>query len=330
MFLSIIIPMYNVEKYIEKCLISCENQDLPKDIYEIICVNDGSPDRSLQIAEGIARQYPNIKILSYPNGGLSVARNNGLAQALGKYVFFIDSDDYIADNCLGGLYKELLKKNIDLLCIQLVHVFEDGRAEKKQRRVCINQVTSGMDVFKRGFYPTMAQLSIYRKQMLIEHNLRFMPGIFHEDAEFMPRVLYYAKRVASYDAYIYYYLQRSGGEGGSITSNYKLKNFIDAIKVCNSLYEFSRGFNKDLIMAYANRVAQIIFTHIERMQSLNKKDQLSIRSLLKENKHIFKFMKKAKLMKYVLAGYLFDFNIKLAISLFSIAFTVTSQHEHRS
>ncbi|MFK1669245.1 glycosyltransferase family 2 protein [Bacteroides fragilis] len=97
--LSIVIPVYNVELYIERCLLSCLNQDLSISQYEIILIDDGSPDSSIdKISKWLDRK--NITLLTQPNSGLSVARNNGLLHAKGKYVWFVDSDDWILENCL--------------------------------------------------------------------------------------------------------------------------------------------------------------------------------------------------------------------------------------
>ena len=98
MILSIIIPVYNVEKYVEKCIRSCENQDIPKENYEVIVVNDGSPDGSLAIVERLANEFSNIKVINQENKGLSMARNTGLEAAKGEYVWFVDSDDWIEEN----------------------------------------------------------------------------------------------------------------------------------------------------------------------------------------------------------------------------------------
>lgn len=113
--LSLVIPMYNVELYIEKCLNSCINQDLSSNEYEIIIVNDGSKDTSLSRAEAIARKHNNIKIISQENGGLSSARNTGLKNAKGEYIWFIDSDDWIEPNVLKNLYQIASHNNLDIL-----------------------------------------------------------------------------------------------------------------------------------------------------------------------------------------------------------------------
>ncbi|MDH6314239.1 glycosyltransferase involved in cell wall biosynthesis [Parabacteroides sp. PFB2-10] len=103
MHLSLIIPVYNVEAYLEECLDSCLEQDIPHSDYEIIAINDGSPDGSLAILERYAAKYPNITVLSQENRGLSATRNRGIEVAKGEYIWFIDSDDWIEKNCLSSL-----------------------------------------------------------------------------------------------------------------------------------------------------------------------------------------------------------------------------------
>ena len=126
MTLSIIIPVYKVEKYLRKCLDSCLHQNISKEDYEIICVNDGSPDNSAQILDEYAAKHPNIRVVTQTNQGLSMARNNGLAVAQGDYVWFIDSDDWIEENCLAGICSAL-KSNPDLLQLNHQLTFEDNQ-----------------------------------------------------------------------------------------------------------------------------------------------------------------------------------------------------------
>ena len=98
--ITLIVPVYNVEKYLVRCLDSCLHQDLDEDEYEIIAVNDGSYDGSLKLLKEYANRYRNIVLIDKPNGGLSSARNAGLERARGNFIWFVDSDDWIAENCL--------------------------------------------------------------------------------------------------------------------------------------------------------------------------------------------------------------------------------------
>src|SRR5699024_7703741 len=107
--LSIIVPVYNTEKYIETCLESLLNQDIDKSMYEIICVNDGSTDGSLAILKEYAKQYDNVVLIDKENEGVSIARNIGLEKARGDYVWFIDADDWVARQCFGVIKQEIAK-----------------------------------------------------------------------------------------------------------------------------------------------------------------------------------------------------------------------------
>ena len=114
--LSIILPVYQVEEYIEKCIISIEEQDISHDLYELIVVNDGTKDNSIKLVENLQKKYSNINIVHKENGGLSSARNFGLKYATGKYIWFIDSDDYIDPYTLKKLVTEATTYDLDLLC----------------------------------------------------------------------------------------------------------------------------------------------------------------------------------------------------------------------
>jgi glycosyltransferase involved in cell wall biosynthesis len=113
--LSIIIPMYKVAAYVTRCIESLENQDIDKNLYEIICINDGSPDNCQEIVENLQKKYSNIVLLNQENQGVSMARNNGIAIAQGKYILPIDPDDYVMPNCFTSLLSKAYNENLDVL-----------------------------------------------------------------------------------------------------------------------------------------------------------------------------------------------------------------------
>lgn len=110
MILSFIVPCYNVEPYVEKCIESLENQDIPKGEYEILAYNDESKDNTLQVLEKLAKKYQNVKVASHKNKGLSGTRNRGIREAQGDFIWFIDSDDWISENCLGKILASITDK----------------------------------------------------------------------------------------------------------------------------------------------------------------------------------------------------------------------------
>ena len=124
--ISLIVPVYNVEDFVARCLNSLLEQNMSYEDYEIIIVNDGSTDSSLEIIQPYLEKYPNCKLINKPNGGLSSARNAGLNVALGEYIWFVDSDDFIMPNLLDDLYKECSSNDLDVLWMEWRRVSELG------------------------------------------------------------------------------------------------------------------------------------------------------------------------------------------------------------
>src|SRR5690606_27089299 len=114
LLLSIVIPVYNVSEYVEKCIRSCYNQAVNQSCYEIIVINDGSKDDSLAICERLQEEFTDLKIITQNNKGLSGARNTGIANAHGKYIWFVDSDDWIEDNCLIEIFELIKSYDVDV------------------------------------------------------------------------------------------------------------------------------------------------------------------------------------------------------------------------
>lgn len=174
MFLSFIVPVYNTEKYIAECLNSLLEQDISADEYEIICVNDGSKDGSLNILNSYASTRSNINIIDQQNSGVSVARNTGLEQAKGDYIWFIDSDDLIEKNCLSELQKIASTKQYDRIVIgnRLFKNIDDLKSDNLK----INSSWKDSVVWR----------NIFRRDFLNSNNLRYCPGlVFGEDALFL-------------------------------------------------------------------------------------------------------------------------------------------------
>lgn len=314
MNISIIIPVYNVEHYIEKCLLSCLRQDIPLSDYEIIVINDGSPDNSLTIIERIATSINNnnIKIISQSNKGLSAARNKGLSMAQGKYVWFIDSDDWIEENCLGRICSQL-DNNVDILQLQYRKVYENGRSNVSVPFYNIDGIKNGQEIISQGGLPAPAQFSIYRTEFLRNNYLKFYEGILHEDSEFKPRVTYLANRIASDTAVSYNYLQR---KVGSITSAFKLRNATSILIVMNNIIKFVRKYNveKDQKYYFYRMLGMNMNSLLIGYRQLNVCDRNYISEELKKNKHLFVYMMKSRNLKYIIEGFFFYLNPLIGFS----------------
>lgn len=311
MKLSIIIPMYNVELYIEKCLLSCLKQNIPSNSYEIIVVNDGSLDKSLIIAERIAKAEKNITIVSQKNSGLSMARNKGFSLARGEYIWFIDSDDWIEDDCLRDIVSCLEKNNPDILQLQYRNYYDDEKLNKDCFCI-IRGVVNGRQQIRNGGIPIPAQFAIYKKNFLSDNNLEFYPGIFHEDCEFKPRAIFFAKRCASYDNVVYNYYQRTNG---SITSVVNPKRAFDCLKVALSIHDFYCNVAK-------GECASFFYNHISLMINNalsvvgNKEKEFSIE--LYKHKYLFEYLRKSTILKYKIEGMIFTLFPQRSVCLYKI------------
>ncbi len=246
---SIIIPVYNVEKQLEQCLNSVLSQTFTD--YEVICVNDGSSDGSLMILNDFAEKDIRIKIIDKENGGLSDARNTGIKAAKGDYLFLLDSDDWIVENAL-----EILNKNIenqDFIAFNGKRFFEDGRTEAPDEGISEQKII-GWEYYNkyalksRKFHFVCTVLRLYRREFLLENELFFKKGIYHEDNLFTPVCCYYAKNVKVIPDVLYIYRIREG----SITQqpNNHLKRIFDNVRICNILGHFFvplAGIDKQII-----------------------------------------------------------------------------------
>lgn len=311
MLLSIVIPVYNVEPYVQKCLESCIYQEVPKSDYEIIVVNDGTKDNSMSIVHKIAKEYENIRIESQENQGLSIARNNGLAYAKGDYVWFVDSDDWIEKGCLKRILP-MLRNDVDLLQMQYRYVYDDVLKNRDILLSTFDGYKSGREVIRDGGLPAPAQFTIYRKHFLEENKLYFMPGIYHEDSEFKPRATYLANKIAIINLVCYNYYQRTTG---SITSSFVEKNAVDLIKVMNSLYEFSRTFTKEDIIAFNNIISLNMNSLLLGYRNLSVSEKKRVKKLLCEKRNLFRCMMRSSKLKYKLEGICFCLSVNLGFLL---------------
>lgn len=307
--------MYGVEKYIKKCLMSCINQDiLLGHDYEIICVNDGTKDKSAEIAKQIAAHYNGVAVYDQENGGLSDARNNGLTRAQGDYVWFVDSDDWIDEGCLKRIINKLTG-DIDILQLQFRWAYDDVSRSYDEPFTIIEGIKSGHEVTLQGGLSAPAQFSIYRRLFLLENKLEFVKGIYHEDSEFKPRAVYLAKKISSDDTISYNYYQRPVG---SIMSSFSLKRAKDMLYVNNSLYKFSENLDTDVKRAFNLKIGLNLNSLFFGYWLLSKEDRADVRRLLSDNTHLFKCMINCSNTKYKVEGFLFSISINFALLFYKL------------
>lgn len=212
--LSFIIPLYNSAQWLEKCLYSVLNQDIPESEMEIICVNDGSPDNSTDIAREIANGHPSIIIIDQENQGPSGARNTGMRHATGKYLCFVDPDDYIEPNVYGGLIKQMEEQQLDMLRFDYQVVNEHYEIIPKRpfelKFDYTPQLMTGTQFLsERLDIACNIWRYIYRTDIIIKNDIWCYVGDYYDDTPWLPLVLMKAERMNICNTVVYDYLERS-------------------------------------------------------------------------------------------------------------------------
>lgn len=240
---SIVVPIYNVEQYLEQCLESLQAQDY-KD-YEVICVNDGSTDRSREILTAWESQMPQMRVIDRENGGLSAARNTGLNAAQGDYVVFVDSDDWVDPTMLSTL--ATVTRDEDMIC------FACRRTDNNATDILPTEQTTGWNYYNRHalehrIIPFVCVWQrCYRREFLLKNNLFFREGILHEDNEFTPRACLKANSVTIIPDTLYHYRVRPN----SIMTTRGLRSKESLITIGNELSElFGNENNIDKTFIY--------------------------------------------------------------------------------
>jgi glycosyltransferase involved in cell wall biosynthesis len=221
--LSVIVPVYNVAPYLERCIRSLENQDIPDREYEIICINDGSSDNSRDIVIQLQKEFVNITLIDQENQGVSQARNNGIDRAVGRYLMFIDSDDYVDVNSLTGILQnaDIHKAQVSFLGFAVLN--EDGTIQKHYLfGQQLSQVYPGTETYflahgdGEGDSDRMVAV-LFEKDFIDRYNLRYLPGVpYLEDGEFISRILCLADRCI-FDGLPFY--QRTTRPGSAMNSD---------------------------------------------------------------------------------------------------------------
>lgn len=267
MKLSVVIPVYNVEQWIGRCLESVYDQNLNEKDFEVIVVDDGTKDNSIKIVEDFAVLKTNIKIIHQENQGLSAARNTGFSHASGDYVWFLDSDDCIEPDTVVALLNHAIEKKMDVLCFGINLMYDDGR--KEQFNISYEEgVKDGPTFITKVGMPPAAWCALYKRDFLQKNNLMFMVGVLHEDQEFTPRAYYLAKRIEYIPTVVYNYAQR---DGSIMKSNKNAKKkAVDLLKICDSLYDFVStkvGKSED---AYVTMMYKISFAFSQSLKNYSK------------------------------------------------------------
>ncbi len=236
--LSVIIPMYNVEKYIHKCIYSVVQNNLKSDDFEIIIVDDESPDNSLSIATEIAKEFDNITIISQKNKGLGGARNTGIQNAKGKYVLFLDSDDFYTPNSLETILKIAFDNELEILEFGAIVVDSTNKIISTVAISTENKIFDGIYYWQNFNSINSACNKLYLKEFLISNSILFKEKIYAEDYEFNTRALYFAKKVMATEYIVANFLTSTNSITRNKTDITKEKYRRDLISILEHIKKF--------------------------------------------------------------------------------------------
>lgn len=310
--ISVIVPIYNVEKQLSRCLESILKQE--ENDLEIILVNDGSPDNSGEIAKEYATRYPD-KILYFEkeNGGLSDARNFGIKHSSGKYLAFVDSDDYITENLLKDL-APYMEADYDMVKFKISVINEDGSVINKNYSP-IFENKSGEEAFdilyKSDVMTEVAWGYIYKREFFVNNNFEFAKRLYHEDFGLIPLVLIKASKVASTDVFGYNYVQTKT----SITrgnEELRYRRAEDLLKHYDYMLEKIKKYNVSKI---TKQNIKIYYTNciILELNNLNDEEQRRYIKQIRKRKMVNNI--KARNLKQFIKKLILTCNIKLYLKL---------------
>lgn len=246
--ISIIVPVYKVEKYLHKCIDSILAQTLID--FELILINDGSPDRCGEICEEYEKSDPRVRVIHKKNGGISSARNAGLDIATGDYIGFVDSDDWIEPDMYEILYNECVKNECEIIsCSSIIH-YHNKTVVNGGHPLIIHNVKEAMEIMLKGaLYDEVVWTKLFKRSVLKE--LRFSVGIIYEDTDFTYKAIHRSKRTACIGVPKYHYIKRENS-----TMDLAVKNVnIDRVFIYDEMYKFMNKHYQELRELVALKLA---------------------------------------------------------------------------
>ena len=285
--ISIIVPIYNVEKYIEKCAVTLFEQDY--DNVEYVFVNDCSPDRSMKILKDIIEKYPNrkddIKIINnIKNSGSSLTRKYGLDASTGKYILFVDSDDWIDIDMVSKMYNAAESNNADIVCCDMILHYKNRQVYKKDRYRDVKNNDKLKALVGGYILPSMTNKLIERKLLL---NVGFKEFQFGEDVYIMTQLFYFSKNTIYIPEAFFHYNKLNYH---SLSTKIDIRTVADIKDMYNSICEFfkSKGIYEELIKYHRTRLINVVFYNlnndfVKNLKSIDK-EAANIWLILENNK----------------------------------------------
>lgn len=294
--ISIIIPIYRVEKYLKECIDSVINQTYKN--LEVILVNDGSPDNCGNMCDEYARKDKRVKVIHKKNGGLSDARNHGIDMATGKYITFIDSDDYVDLKYIEKLYDSIKKNNTKISQCNILKV-NDKKEIIEKVGYSENNVKSGKELIKDIYYEHWAEnIVVWNKMYSIElfEKIKYPVGKIHEDEYVTYKILYYIDKVSIVNEYLYCYRQNDNSITGK-KFNIQRLDVLEAFE--ERLTFFEEKNEKELyeltLKAYLEKLVRC---YMQMKKYIEETKSMEIELIKKYRKNYIKILKSKKMTTF--------------------------------
>lgn len=311
MKISLIIPFFNAAPWIERCLLSCLKQDLPEDEYELILVDDGSTDDGSSVVRKVLGTRSGVTLLSQENRGQGAARNRALEVAKGDFVWFVDADDWIRENCLGSILRQI--GDADILAISGAD-WKDGEAVRRFGW-SVSGVVEGRELMRTHRINLGTPFSIYRRSFLEENGLRFLERIRHEDAEFAPRAYYYASKVVCTND-IHYYVFPSPDSTTRSADPQRVYDYVGT--VCRSLSDFCSKVPGRWQTGFHNIISSNLNNAMKNCLRFDADTNRSIGEFLYVNRDLFLHLRRSSILKFKLEGLVFAVFPRRAVDIYRL------------
>lgn len=242
-----------------KCLDSLLHQDIPLSEYELICINDGSPDNSREIAERYSQKYACVKVLSQNNQGPSAARNAGIRAASGEYLYFVDPDDYVKENSLKEILDIMDNEKLDILRFRYQSVNEDYQPfnpyKSNYQPIITNKIMTGKEYLCNYLgYSCFIWTYIYRTSIIKDNNIYCSNGVYFDDTDWLPKVMLQAKRIACVDIVRHYYLVRNDSLVNTKDITKKQRKLEGSLQIIKILFADKTAYPDSSIQAWYQRM----------------------------------------------------------------------------
>ena len=292
---SLILPTFRVREYITACLESCCNQTgISLNDYEIIIVNDETPDDSIEVAQKVIERNPkhNWKIVNRKNGGLSAARNSGIPEAKGDYIWFIDSDDFIEPKALSVLSRITDSGNFDIINFTHKVIYKNQRTTGGDK-LFKGYSISGVDYLSKTSFLS-AWTCIYKREFLLQNNLHFKEGVIWEDSEFNTRAYLLTQHCYCICDALYNYVRREDS-----ISDLRATAFSTHSRICNAFdldtYFCSEHYSRKVLRVAYSSIAAMLIAAIAGLPELDETNHTHFRKEIKKNQsQYFRIMWKCK------------------------------------